>query len=334
MRSTRLAIAALALLSASPAVAQDHTWTGDRPDGVAPVSVLGDRTLAKNTFEVRYFFARHKFEGLQFGSQQVAPIEALEFYASVPLQGTRIAHQVAVAYGVTDRIGVLASASWLDRSRDVANEAFFVTTEADGLSDAYVEVQGEFYRSAGVRAHFSAGVDLPVGSIDEEDDLLDLTGQVLPYAMQPGAGTWGLVPGVTAQMQNERGSVGGQVKARIRTGTNDRGYQLGDEVDAIFWAAYRLNRFFSVSSGVQVHNFGPVEGVDPLQDPLRDPGEDPVFSGGRRVDVPLGLNFMAAEGPLEGHRFNVEFLWPVHQDYENFRLRADWGVRIGWQKTF
>lgn len=334
MPSTRHALFVLALLTASPAAAQDHVWTGDRPDGVAPVGVLGDRVLEPGTFEIRYFFGRTKYEGLQFGTQEVAPIEALDFYATVPFQGTAMAHAASVAFGITDRIGVLASASWVDRSRDVANEEFFTTTQASGLGDAYAELQGEVYRSGGVRAHLSAGVEIPVGSIDEVGDLIDLVDQPLPYAQQPGAGTFAVVPGVTAQMQNEAGSVGGQVKATIRTGTNDRGYQLGDEIDARFWAAYRINRFFSVGSGLNVHSFGAVDGFDPALDPFRDPAEDPVFSGGQRVDIPVSLNFVAADGPLAGQRLNVELFWPVHQDYENYRLRADWGLRLGWQTAF
>jgi hypothetical protein len=334
MRSTRLAIVALAALTASPAVGQEHMWTEARPDGVAPLGVLGDRVLEAGSVEFRYLFARTRFDGVQFENAQVAPGSVLDFYATTPLQGVSARHTVAAAYGLTDRIGLMATVGWVDLSRDIANDEFFLTTQSSGLSDLYVEIQGEFYRSGPFRAHLSAGAEIPVGSTDEQDDLLDLSDQLLPYRMQPGTGSFSAVPGVTAQVQNERGSVGAQVKARVRLDTNDRGYQLGDEVDARLWAAVRLNRFFSVSSGLHVRNFGSIEGRNPALNVTRDPAEDPSFSGGRRVDVPLGLNFLAAEGPLEGHRLNVEFFWPVHQDYENFRQRADWGFRVGWQRAF
>lgn len=334
MRSTRLAIVALALLTAAPAVGQEYTWTEARPDGVAPLGVLGDRVVEKGSLELRYLFARTRFDGVQFENVQVAPVSVLDFYATTPLQATTMEHRVAAAFGLTDRIGILATVAWLDRSRDVANDQFFLTTAASGLSDAYVELQGEFYRSGPFRAHLSAGAEIPVGSIDEQDDLLDLTDQVLPYRMQPGSGSLSAVPGITAQVQNERGTVGAQVKARIRVTTNDRDYQLGDEVDARVWAAVKLNRFFSVSSGVHVVDFGGIEGQDPALNVARDPAEDFAFSGGRRVDVPLGINFMAADGPLAGHRLNMEFFWPVSQNYDNFRQRADWGFRVGWQRAF
>lgn len=334
MRSNRLAIFALAVLSAAPAAAQDHVWTGDRPDGVAPVGILGDRVLEPGDLEVRYLFSRMKYEGVQIGTEQVAPISVLDLYATTPFEATYMAHDLVVAYGVTDRIGVLANLSFQDRSRGIATEEVFTTTEASGIGDAYIEAQAEFYRQGAIRAHLSAGAEIPLGSIDQEDDLLDLASQPLPYTMQPGSGTFAFVPGITAQIQNDRGSVGAQVKARIRVGTNDRDYQLGDEVDASMWAALRLNRFFSVSSGIQVHNFGTIEGADPALDMARDPAEDPFFSGGRRVDVPLGLNFVPAEGPLAGQRINVEFFWPVHQDYEWYQQRADWGFRLGWQTIF
>ena len=81
-------------------------------------------------------------------------------------------------------------------------------------------------------------------------------------------------------------------------------------------------------------SWGSIAGADDDVDVGRDPGEDPVFTGGKRVDIPLGLNVYMPEGSLSGHRFSLEFVWPVHQDYDNFRVANDWGFAIGWQKVF
>jgi hypothetical protein len=61
------------------------------------------------------------------------------------------------------------------------------------------------------------GVLIPTGSVDETGDFpasgdLGAADDVqLPYSMQTGSGAWALVPGITAQVMNNVGTVGGQV---------------------------------------------------------------------------------------------------------------------------
>jgi hypothetical protein len=56
--------------------------------------------------------------------------------------------------------------------------------------------------------------------------------------------------------------------------------------------------------------------------------------GGTRVDVPLGFNYFFNGGPLKGHRLGAEWTIPVYHDLHGPQLGSNWGLTIGWQKSF
>lgn len=336
MLKKTLAIAALVGL-ASPLAAQDAdapVWSADRPDGVAPAGIVGDRLLPAGALEFTYRFHKMDFEGVQVGTVPVDFFEVLDLYSTTPFQRTDRRNNVQLTWGAGDRLSLLATASWIERSRSLANEEFFFSTQASGLSDLQIEALYGVWDRDAIRVHLHGGVEVPVGSTDERGDLLDTPDQILAYEMQPGSGSFSVVPGITGQIQNEDGTVGAQVKARIRLNDNDRDYRLGDEVEGAMWAMYQANRFFAFSTGLRFRSWGSIEGVDASLDPSRDPGEDAVFSGGEQVDIPVGLNVYMPEGRLQGHRLSMEFLFPVHQDFDAWRLTGDWGFTLGWRKTF
>lgn len=334
MLARRFQVACAALLAAAPLSAQDYVWSDARPDAGPPAGVVGDRALPAGAVELRYIFSNTAFEGVQLGTQLVAPVSVLDFYDSTPFQRRDRMHRAVLAFGASESFTLLVDAHWIDRTRDVADEEFFIETSASGLGDVSVEGLFQVYEGDATRVALTAGVELPVGSTDETGDLLVLQDQILPYEMQPGSGSLSALPGVTAVHQNAFGTVGAQVKARLRLNDNDRDYRLGDVVEARGWVGYRLNDFFAVTSGVRAFSWGSIQGVPDDVDIGRDPGEDPIFTGGKRVDVPLGLNVLMPEGSLEGHRLSIEFVWPVHQDYDNFRIANDWAFAVGWQTAF
>lgn len=336
MLKRNLAIAALVAL-ASPVAAQDApspTWSSDRPDGVAPAGVVGDRLLDRGVLEINYRFRKVDFEGAHLGTSAVDFFDVLDVYATAPFQRTDRINDLQLSYGVNERFTLLGTASWVERTRSLANEEFFFSTTASGVSDLMVEALYGVWARDAINVHLHGGIEVPVGSTEERSDLLDTQDQLLPYEMQPGSGSFSVVPGITGQIQNEHGTVGAQVKARIRLNDNDRDYRLGDEVAGSLWMMYQVNPFFAFSSGLRFRSWGSIEGVDSELDPTRDPGEDAVFSGGEQVDIPVGLNIYMPEGRLMGHRLAVEFLFPVHQDFDAVRLAGDWGFTLSWRKAF
>jgi hypothetical protein len=327
----------LALIAlAAPVASQEAppTWSSDRPDGVAPAGVIGDRLLPAGAFEAQYRFRRAKFEGVQVETVPLEFVDVLDFYSTTPFQRSDKAYEVQLQYGVSDDLSLVGVVAWLDRSRDLIDDEFLVGTDVSGVSDLFVEALWGVWDRDAIRVHLHVGAEIPIGSIEERGDLIDSSDQVLAYEMQLGTGSFGVVPGITAQIQNEFATVGAQVRGRIRLNDNDRDYRLGDEVEGSAWAAYRFNRFFAVNAGARLRTWGTIQGVDSALDPTRDPGEDAVFSGGERVDVPIGMNVYLPEGKLAGHRLAFEFVFPVHQDYDAVRMTGETGFTLAWRKMF
>ncbi len=336
MLARRLMLVCAAMLVAAPLTAQEgeHRWSDDRPDALAPPRAGGGGVVPAGAFRIQYAFTNTRFSGLRLGTEEVTPSEVLGYYAATPFERRDRIHRGVLSIGVSRGLTLRVDAHWADRTRDITDEEFFITTSASGVGDVGVEALFSVHEGSATRVLLSAGAQLPVGSIEERGDLLALRDQLLPFEMQPGAGSVAVVPGVQAETQNASGTVGAQVRAHLRVADNDRGYRLGDQVTAHGWIGYRLNDHVAVTSGVIAESWGSIRGVPTDVTIGRDPGEDPVFSGGSRVEVPLGLNILIPTGAFAGHRVSMEFGWPVHQRYDNYHLATDWSFTLGWAKTF
>lgn len=333
MSRTSLLVTALVAFGATHVGAQDHTWTADRPDGVAPAGVFADRVLDQGDLFFSVNFRSTDREGIRFGTDFLSLAETFEFFSIVPLTLSTNEFEGRFGIGLTDGLTFMARGSWLDKSREQITADEFFITESEGFSDIEAQLLWEVWSDNGVRAHLHGGVNIPTASVDETASVGDIRSGIQPYDMQTGARAWGLLPGLTVQMQNEVASVGAQVTARIFVDDNFRGYRPGDQLQAEGWAAYRFNDVFSVSGRIHVQAFEPIDGRDPALDPSRDPGEVALSFSGERVDLPLGLNIMMPKGPLAGHRLSVEWINNIHEDLDGPWLAADDSFVFSWQTT-
>ena len=173
------------------------------------------------------------------------------------------------------------------------------------------------------------------GAVDSGDAIPGsfATETQLPYQQQLGSGTFDILPGVTASIQNEVASLGFQWKAEIRMGENDREWALGDLYKSTLWAGYNASERVSASVAVQYSRWGNVEGFDPALDAFANPANNTLAQGGWRVELPVGVNFIMPDGRFGGNRFGFQFILPVHQNLDGPQLMHDWSLVAGWQKA-
>ena len=334
MRGTLLFTAALSL-AAAPAGAQVFLWNADRPDGASPVGIVADRTLARGSVQTSYRFMRMKAQGLRSGPDPLSDLDALDLgFAYVPVRRTVDVHTVSVAIGVTDDVTLRASGGWTSKQSEFANEETFFDTEASGIADLEGDILWQLYEDGPWRGHVQLGMVAPVGSVDERADFPEASDARLPYDMQIGSETWTLVPAFGAQVMNEFGSVGLQIRGAFPLASNDRGWRPGQQVDGAIWMARRFNDFVSGSVGLRGSVSKGIQGIDPELETLRVPDDLALSFGGNRVDFPIGFNFRLPSGPLAGQRFGVEAVWTAHEDTHGPRIASDWTVSLGWQGTF
>ncbi|UCC24189.1 MAG: hypothetical protein JSU98_10665 [Gemmatimonadales bacterium] len=332
----RKSLATLALLAfaAVPGTAQEveHQWSDARPDARGPSALLGSRILEAGQLDVQYRFHRMTYGDVTLMGETLEFLDVLDFYAVAPFGRTEVAHMVSASFGVTDWLTVQGSAGWLDRDREIGDLDVFARTNSAGLSDLEAAALVSVFDRNGIKAHLIGGVEIPTGSIEKVGPDLSGTNRLLPYEMQLGTGSFSVVPGAAASIQNEKATVGGLVKARFRIADNDRDYRYGNQFDGAMWAQYMLTENFAVTTGARVQSWGSIQGEDNGMDPSLDPGQDPYFSSGTRVDVPLGLNIRMTEGLLSGMELAFEFVFPVHEDYEAPRPGGNWGFNFSVAK--
>ena len=241
---------------------------------------------------------------------------------------------VSVGIGVTDALTLRASGAWTSKQSEFANEETFFDTESSGIADLEGDILWQIYGSGPWRGHVQLGIVAPVGSVDERADFPEASDAGLPYDMQIGSETWNLVPAFGAQVMNDVGSVGLQIRGSFPIATNDRGWKPGQQVDGALWMARRFNDFVSASVGVRASVSKGIQGIDQELETLRVPDDLALSFGGNRVDLPVGINIRLPSGPLAGQRFGVEAVWTAHEDTHGPRIASDWTVSVGWQGTF
>jgi len=211
------------------------------------------------------------------------------------------------------------------------------TTSSDGLGDVKEGALMRLYDGDGRHLHVTGAISFPTGSTDETATVLTPLGTTpevrMPYPMQFGSGTYDLIPGVTYTAHFERWSSGAQYSATLRLDETSEGYSLGDEHRAKFWCSYVWAPWLSTSLQLVVLDRGKIDGLDAaIVGPVQT--ADPDNSGGERIELGCGVNFLGRRGVMRGHRLRFEFLIPVYQRLNGPQLEVDSTVVARYQYMF
>ena len=176
--------------------------------------------------------------------------------------------------------------------------------------------------------------------------------------MQLGSGTWDFKPSLTYTGHIDSWSWGAQANGTVRMENhNQSGYRLGDLFQATAWGGYNLTNWLTASvrgvytvqgriqgqytgsSGGQfIDHYTPDQNGDPV--PVYSsilkfgPQDYPQNYGGRFWDVGFGLSATVPSGAFAGNRVSVEWLQPVHTDFNGYQLERDGALSATWSKAF
>jgi hypothetical protein len=330
-------LGAVGVASPSAAQVQVGNWT-ERPDARAPAGVNQDAILEPFTYEVRYNVEFRSYEGLKVGTEDIPAVLVLQDWDLAPISMATQRHELEVRAGLLDWLGASLRVPFRTTSAEFVNEQFRGTPSASGLGDIEVRALLEMHDTWPYRAHVSAGVSIPTGSVEEVGQLPDgpVGGpdRTLPYPMQPGDGTFAILPGAVLVTENDFGTVGIQGEARIPVGENDRGWTRGAGLTAQVWMAYRFTDWVSGSARVSYQRTGDLSGSDNSLFAFSSPLAHPDLQSGTRIELPVGVNFRFPDGRLQGHRLHVELIIPAHQDLDGPQLKPATGAAISWGFAF
>lgn len=315
-------------------------WTSARPDGHAPIGVMGDHAHKQGEWMFSYRAMHMDMDGNRDGTSRTSTSEVLSDFVVSPTKMTMDMQMFGVMYAPSDDLTLTLMVPYVELEMDHVNRmGIKFTTKSSGLGDLKfggIYTLGRWHNSS-LLANFS--VSLPTGSNTEEG--LTPIGKVrLPYPMQPGSGTYDFLPGFTYLAQNGHYSWGAQGIATIRTG-KDEGYRLGNRFDGTLWLAKNLSTSLSVSARLSGETWGKIKGSDDrISQSLMPMGMGPFPSvptaipnlrGGNRINVLIGANYYIRSGFAKGHRLALEVGAPVYQNLDGPQLETDWTGTLGWQ---
>lgn len=330
--------------------------TGASASGHAPIGVMGDHMHSKGEWMLSYRFMHMAMQGNRNGNNRISPESIVTTVPNpftgpatlrvVPTEMTMDMHMLGVMHAPAEWLTLMGMASYIEKEMDHitfdpgpgTTRIGTFTTKSSGWGDASVTGLVRLHEGAGHSLHLNAGISLPTGAIDEEDDILTPMGmrrtQRMPYAMQLGTGTYDFHPGITYTGHDRAWSWGAQYTAEIRLeDENDEGYAWGNRHVMTAWGAYEWAQWLSTSARLTATRQGDITGQDPhIAAPVQT--ADPDNYGGRQVDFSLGANLIGIQGPLRDHRFAAEIRLPLYRDLNGPQLETDWTLTVGWQYAF
>jgi hypothetical protein len=344
MHKTAIALSLGALVASTNSLADsDHNLAGHGSSSHAPIGVMGDHLHAKGEWMLSLRAMNMEMEGLLEDRDSVNAEDVIKGgeYMMAPTKMTMRGYMLGGMFAPTDNVTMMAMLPYREKSMDMVmrhmmpgampgmmmSHTMMMDMETSGWGDLSVGALVRGWESRNHSLHWNLGLSLPTGSIDEKNN-----GVIMPYAMQLGSGTWDAKLGATYNGHNAgRISWGGQLLATVRSGENDYDYRLGNEYEANAWAAYSLHPAVSLSARLKGLSWDEIKGEDPELAMNMSTTADTANSGGERIDAIVGINTLVTGGPLQGHRFAIEYGVPVMQDLNGIQMETDSTLTVGWQ---
>ncbi|RNC83830.1 MAG: transporter [Balneola sp.] len=301
-------------------------WSSGRPDGHAPINVMGDHTHKKGEIMFSYRFMWMNMDGNGDGTDEVSNSGLLRpnggAYMVAPVTMPMQMHMLGAMYAVTDDLTLMLMLPYQSMEMDhiTAMGGEFVT-ESSGLGDIKLSGMYNIYAGGRSKSHVQLGVSFPTGTIDNKDEnpMSDGEDVTLPYPMQIGSGTFDLLPAITYLAQTDQFSFGSQLKGVIRLGENDQDYTFGDRLSFVNWIGYKLSDIFSPQLSLNLSTWGDISGESPdlamANSDVVVHTVDPDLKAGTRLDLGIGLNIQGP-GDLHDLRFGAMYELPVYQNLD------------------
>lgn len=334
--------------------AQGSGWGSDRPDGHAPIHIMGDHMHHKGEWMLSYRFMPMAMSGNLEGSRFVGKEEILRRYTAAPVRMTMMMHMVGVMYAPTEHLTLMAMVNYLSNDMPFVQKSAEERMDNNGLGDVSLVAMLRMFQKKRHSIHMNVGLSLPTGSIAEEhthshthtadaghshthmtaDHAPTEHAHTMGYPMQLGSGTVDPLVAVTYLGQTERFSWGVQLQGKSRIGTNARSYRLGNQWQSAFWGAVNLGAYFSINASMYYKQIGAIQGKDASMSETMLPIGKASNSGRKQVDAGLGVNFYVPSGAFKNNRIAVSATVPVYQEVTGIQMKNVWMITAGYQITF
>lgn len=322
------------LLCSNVAIAQDNQWTSARPDGHAPISIMGDHYHKKGEFMFSYRFMPMWMDGNLQSTDDISNEDIYQNFMVAPQKMTMNMHMLGLMYAPSDRFTLMVMGNYISNSMDLrTGMGVDFTTESGGLGDVTVSSLIKIMNSNRQSLHANVGISIPTGDIDQRDATPMMNDAQLAYPMQLGSGTWDPSLVLTYLGQSDKLSWGAQSKYKFRLGENSENYTFGNRFDIVGWGAIKVSDYFSFSTSLSYFDTQKIDGVDADLNPMMMPLFNTANSGRSQLDVGIGTNFFIPKGSLKDLRIGAEIKIPAYQKVNGIQMKNTLMATFGIQYT-
>jgi len=317
-----------------------------------PLGVTSDHIEDKGKFMLSYTYMNTAMKGNHIGSSSASDADVYKNYMMAPETMQMQMHMAMLMYGITDKLTVMAMGGYASNSMTMnmsdammnmpgmvmapGNMTMYSTSA--GFTDTKVSALYNFSNNMSRHIVGSLGVNLPTGSIKATGITMLGENQRLPYDMQLGTGSVGILPDVTFVQTRGSFSYGVNGGANINLGKNALGYKVGNIYHATAWAGYRFLPFVSASLRAEGIYQDKIQGQDAAMDNIYYKQSDPTTSaanyGGKWGSVYAGLNFHSMKPVLTKFKLLAEYGLPIYQDLNGTQMALHATLSAGLQYAF
>lgn len=327
-----LPIMGIILLYSNIALAQDNQWTSARPDGHAPISVMGDHYHKKGEFMFSYRFMPMWMDGNLQSKANISNENIYQSYMVAPQKMQMNMHMLGLMYGLSDRITLMVMGNYISNSMDLMTKTGVdFTTKSSGLGDISLRGLIKIINKNRQSLHGNVGISIPTGDINQRDATPMMNNAQLAYPMQLGSGTWDPSLGLTYLGQSDKLSWGAQSIYKFRLGDNSKNYTLGNRFDIVGWGAIKVSDYLSFSTSLSYFDIQKIDGVDADLNPMMMPLFNTANSGRSQLNVGLGTNFLIPKGSLKNLRLAAEIKIPTYQKVNGIQMKNTLMATFGIQ---
>lgn len=142
-----------------------HADNTKRPDGHAPISIMGDHTHNAGEWMLSYRLMTMQMSENYVNSNTVTNQEVWNNFMVAPQSMDMDMHMLGAMYAPTDDVTLMLMANYLSSSMDhISRMGMEFTTETSGISDTKIGALLNINKDADSFSHMNLALSIPTGS--------------------------------------------------------------------------------------------------------------------------------------------------------------------------
>ncbi len=329
----------LLLLTLSVTFADTSTL---RLGGNAPIGVIADHGHKAGEAMFSYRGTVIGLQALQSGTDTLETADVLQDYMLAPKHMITSTQMFSAIYAPHDHITLMAimnyhehimqmEGSYQQQGGHQKQPVGIYNIDSEGFGDIKFDTLLTLLKKEHFTLTGNIGISLPAGSIAKTGD----DGEVLPYPMQLGSGSYEARPSVTLFGTKADWSYGSQLLSSLPLHQNARKYRHGNTFTVTAWSTQRVNNWFQFGGRLLFSHKAAFSSSDPELNQNRSPIHQIDSQGNTQLDIAISTDFMIPTGvPFQQNRLAFEIQIPVYQNLKGIQLINRLQFTAGCQFVF